>query len=323
MKTIVQISLDLIDIPEALETARMARRAGVDWLEAGTPLISAEGMHGVRALRREFRDVPIVADLKTMDGGWLEAKLMAEAGATHVVVMERAHPETVKCVVQAGHDFGVKVMGETCPQYLFFTIDDLRRPDGAKWICSPPMRSKEDNDRLWEGLSQGILQTVGTDHCPFFFDGTRPIVYEGREIAIPGKELGKDDFTKIPNGLPGVEDRLPVMWTCGVRTGKITANQFVAYNSTNPARIFGLYPRKGALLVGSDADIVIWDPEKKVTYGVAQTHHRTDYNLYEGWELTGMPEKVLLRGKLIVDAEQWLGKAGDGQFLKRDEGEVL
>jgi dihydropyrimidinase len=218
---------------------------------------------------------------------------------------------------------GVKVMGETCPQYLFFTIDDLRRPDGAKWICSPPMRTSQDNARLWEGLSQGILQTIGTDHCPFFYDGTRPIVYEGREIAIPGKELGKDDFTKIPNGLPGVEDRLPVMWTCGVRSGKITLNQFVAYNSTNPAKIFGLYPRKGALLAGSDADIVIWGPEKKVTYGVAVAHQRTDYNLYEGWELTGMPEKVFLRGKLIVDGDRWLGKAGDGQFLKRDEGEVL
>ena len=215
---------------------------------------------------------------------------------------------------------GVKVMGETCPQYLFFTIDDLRRPDGAKWICSPPMRTAQDNARLWEGLSEGILQTVGTDHCPFFYDGTQPIVYEGRPIAIPGKELGMDDFTKIPNGLPGVEDRLPVMWTCGVRTGKITANQFVAYNSTNPARIFGLYPRKGALLPGSDADIVIWDPEKKVKYGVAHAHQRTDYNLYEGWELTGMPEKVFLRGQLIVDGEQWLGTAGMGKFLKRDEG---
>ena len=218
---------------------------------------------------------------------------------------------------------GVKVMGETCPQYLFFTIDDLRRPDGAKWICSPPMRSAQDNARLWEGLSEGILQTIGTDHCPFFFDGTRPILYEGREIAIPGKELGKDDFTKIPNGLPGIEDRLPVMWTCGVRTGKITPNQFVAYNSTNPAKIFGLYPRKGALQVGSDADILVWDPEKKVTYGVAQAHQRTDYNLYEGWELTGMPDKVYLRGKLIVNGDQWLGKTGEGQFLKRDEGEVL
>jgi len=218
---------------------------------------------------------------------------------------------------------GVKVMGETCPQYLFFTEDDLHGPDGAKWICSPPMRTKADNTRLWEGLSQGILQTVGTDHCPFFFDGTRPILYEGREIAIPGKELGKGDFTKIPNGLPGIEDRLPVLWTTGVRSGKITANQFVAYNSTNPAKIFGLYPQKGALLTGSDADIVIWDPEKKVTYGVAHAHQRTDYNLYEGWELTGMPEKVFLRGKMIVDGEMWLGKSGDGRFLKRSEGEVL
>ena len=218
---------------------------------------------------------------------------------------------------------GIKVMGETCPQYLFFTIDDLRRPDGAKWICSPPMRSAEDNARIWEGLSEGILQTIGTDHCPFFYDGTRPILYEGREIAIPGKELGKDDFTKIPNGLPGIEDRMPVLWTTGVRSGKITPNQFVAYNSTNPAKIFGLYPKKGALLAGSDADVVIWDPEKKVTYGVAHAHQRTDYNLYEGWELTGMPEKVFLRGELIVDGEQWLGKAGNGQFLKREEGAFI
>jgi dihydropyrimidinase len=226
-------------------------------------------------------------------------------------------------MLKYARDRGVKVMGETCPQYLFFTIDDLRRPDGAKWICSPPMRTAQDNARLWEGLSDGILQTIGTDHCPFFYDGTRPIVHEGREIAIPGKELGKDDFTKIPNGLPGVGDRLPVMWTCGVRAGKITENQFVAYNSTNPAKIFGLYPRKGALQVGSDADILIWDPEKKVSYGALVAHHRTDYNLYEGWELTGYPEKVFLRGKLIVDGEQWLGKAGDGQFLKRTAGEVL
>ena len=218
---------------------------------------------------------------------------------------------------------GVKVMGETCPQYLFFTIDDLRRPDGAKWICSPPMRTAQDSARLWEGLSEGVLQTIGTDHCPFYFDGTRPITYEGSEIVIPGKELGKDDFTKIPNGLPGVQDRMPIMWTYGVRTGRITQNQFVAYTSTNPAKIFGLHPRKGAVMEGSDADIVIWDPEKKVKYGIAQSHHRTDYNLYEGWELIGYPEKVFLRGKLIVDGEQWLGRAGNGQFLKRDEGEVL
>jgi dihydropyrimidinase len=148
-------------------------------------------------------------------------------------------------------------------------------------------------------------------------------MYEGQPVKIPGKELGREDFTKIPNGLPGVQDRLPIMWTCGVRAGKITPNQFVALNSTNPARIFGLYPRKGALLPGSDADIAIWDPEKRVQYGVALSHQRTDYNLYEGWELTGYPEKVFLRGKLIVDGDQWLGQRGEGQFLKCGPVEVL
>jgi dihydropyrimidinase len=249
------------------------------------------------------------------------AGMASDAGATAYIVHMNVAGEVD--MLKYARDRGVKVMGETCPQYLFFTIDDLRRADGAKWICSPPMRMKRDNARLWEGLSEGILQTIGTDHCPFFYDGTKPIIYQGREIAIPGKELGKDDFTKIPNGLPGVEDRLPIMWTYGVRAGKITANQFVAYNSTNPAKIFGLHPRKGALLPGSDADIVIWDTEKKVTYGVAHSHQRTDYNLYEGWELTGMPEKVFLRGKVIVDGNEWMGKAGGGQFLKREEGIVI
>ena len=249
------------------------------------------------------------------------AAMAAQADSSVYIVHMNAGGEVD--MLKYARERRAKVMGETCPQYLFFTIDHLRRPDGAKWICSPPMRTAEDNARLWKGLSEGILQTIGTDHCPFYFDGTKTIVYEGSEIAIPGKELGKDDFTKIPNGLPGVQDRMPILWTYGVRTGRITPNQFVAYNSTNPAMIFGLYPRKGALMEGSDADIVIWDPERKVKYGIAQSHHRTDYNLYEGWELTGYVEKVFLRGKLIVDGDQWLGKAGDGQFLKRGEGEVL
>jgi len=249
------------------------------------------------------------------------AGMASDAGASVYIVHMNVAGEVD--MLKYARERDVKVMGETCPQYLFFTIDDLRRPDGSKWICSPPMRTAQDNARIWEGLSEGILQTIGTDHCPFFYDGTRPIVYEGSEIAIPGKELGESDFTKIPNGLPGIGDRLPVMWTCGVRAGKITANQFVAYSSTNPAKIFGLYPRKGALLPGSDADIVIWDPEKKVKYGVMHAHHRTDYNLYEGWELVGYPEKVFLRGKLIVDGNEWKGAAGQGQFLKREEGLVI
>lgn len=249
------------------------------------------------------------------------AGMAAEADAAVYIVHMNMGGEVD--MLKYARERGVKAMGETCPQYLFFTIAHLRRPDGAKWICSPPMRTEKDNARLWKGLHDGLLQTVGTDHCPFFFDGTQPIVYEGKEIAFAGKELGRDDFTKIPNGLPGIQDRLPILWTQGVGSGKISANRFVELTSTNPARIFGLYPRKGALLVGSDADIVIWDPEKIVKYGVAKSHQRTDYNLYEGWELKGYPEKVFLRGKLIVDGDEWKGKRGDGIFLKRNEGEIL
>ncbi len=249
------------------------------------------------------------------------ASMAQETGAPVYIVHMNAGGEAD--MLRYAREHGVPVMGETCPQYLFFSLEHLMRPDGAKWICSPPMRSAADNTRLWQGLAEGSIQTLGTDHCPFFFDGSRPIVYEGQEIAIPGKELGRDDFTKIPNGLPGVQDRLPVLWTSGVGSGRLSPNQFVALTSANPAKIFGLYPRKGALLPGADADIVVWDPQKKVRYGVAHSHQRTDYNLYEGWELTGYPEKVFLRGKMIVDGENWLGKAGEGQFLKRGTGEVL
>jgi dihydropyrimidinase len=245
------------------------------------------------------------------------ASLAAQAGAPLYIVHMNTAGEVD--MLQYAREKGLPVMGETCPPYLFFTVDHLRRPDGSKWVCSPPMRSVEDNQRLWEGLKRETIQVVGTDHCPFFFDGTKPITYEGKLVAIPGKELGRDDFTKIPNGLPGVGDRLPVLWTYGVCANRITPNQFVALTSTNPAKIFGLYPRKGALLPGSDADIVIWDPDRKLTYGIAHAQHRTDYNLFEGWELTGYPEKVYLRGKLIVDQGTWLGRAGMGNYLHRYE----
>lgn len=219
-----------------------------------------------------------------------------------------------------GREQGLPIMGETCPPYLFFTLEDLKRSDGAKWVCSPPMRSAEDNAALWRGLGDGSVQVVATDHCPFFFDGTRPIEYEGQPVAIPGKELGARDFTKIPNGVPGVGDRMPILWTYGVGKGRITPQQFVGLISTNPARIFGLYPRKGALLPGSDADVVVWDPDRRFTYGVSVAQHRTDYNLYEGWELKGFPETVLLRGRRIVDHGRWLGRPGMGRYLKRQPG---
>ncbi len=244
--------------------------------------------------------------------------LAAQAGAPLYLV----HMNTAGEVDQLRYarEHGAAVMGETCPQYLFFTEDDLSRPDGAKWVCSPPVRRPADQQRLWQGLAQGTLQVLATDHCPFFYDGTQPILYEDRPVAIPGKELGRGDFTKIPNGLPVVGDRLPILWTYGVQAGRLTPNQFVALTSTNPARIFGLYPRKGALLPGSDADIVMWDPQKKVDYGVEIAQHRTDYNLFEGWKLTGFPEKVFLRGSLIVESGRWAGKAGQGKYLHRLPG---
>lgn len=242
--------------------------------------------------------------------------LAAQAGSALYVV----HMNTAGGADQLRYakEKGLPIFGETCPPYLFFTEDDYLRPDGAKWICSPPMRSQEDNIGLWKSLEDGTMDTVGTDHCPFYFDGTTPIEYEGELIAIPGKELGKDDFRLIPNGLPGVGDRMPVMWTTAVNTGRISPERFVALMSTNPAKLFGMYPQKGTIAVNSDADIVVWDPEKEVEYGVKLAQHRTDYNLFEGWQLKGMPCKVFSRGELIVDADLWHGKPGRGKFLHRN-----
>lgn len=250
------------------------------------------------------------------------AALAAQAGDAPLYLV---HMNTAGEVDQLTYarEHGLNMMGETCPQYLFFVEDDLRREDGEKWICSPPMRTKTDNFRLWEGLETNTIQVVSTDHCPFFYNGATPIDYEGELIAIPGKELGRDDFTKIPNGLPGVGDRMPIMWTQGVGNKHITPNQFVAQHCTNPAKIFGLYPQKGTLIPGADADIVIWDPDQALRYGANVAKHRTDYNLYEGWELTGFPTMVFLRGQKIVDGDHWLGKPGMGRYLHRHEGEIL
>ncbi|MFU8826517.1 MAG: dihydropyrimidinase [Brevefilum sp.] len=258
----------------------------------------------------------------TVEASLRAAALAAQAGDAplYLVHMNTAGEVDQLAYAQA---HGLKMMGETCPQYLFFTEDDLRREDGAKWICSPPMRKPADNARLWEGIEDRTIQVMATDHCPFFYDGTTPIMYEGEPVAIPGKELGRDDFTKIPNGLPGLGDRMPIIWTEGVGTGRMTPNQFVAMHCTNPAKIFGLYPKKGALVPGGDADIALWDPNKMVSYGAGVAQHRTDYNLYEGWQLKGFPVMVFLRGEKIVDGENWFGKPGGGRFLSRNEGELL
>lgn len=247
--------------------------------------------------------------------------LAEQAGATLYVV----HLNTAGGLEQIryGRERGVRVMTEVCPHHLFFTEEELERADGSKWICSPPIRHPDDLGALWGGLEDGAIQVSATDHCPFYFNGAAPIDYEGEEIAIPGKELGEEDFTKIPNGVPGVGDRMPLLWSYGVGQGRLSPERFVALTSTHPAKIFGLYPRKGSLKPGSDADLVLWDPDRRLTYGVAHARHRTDYNLYEGWELEGYPEKVYLRGKLLVDGEEWYGRRGGGQYLHRTAGTTL
>jgi len=241
------------------------------------------------------------------------AALAATADAPLYIVHMNAGGEVDQ--LEYARSLGIAVMGETCPQYLFFTEKELERPDGAKWICSPPVRTESDQQRLWEGLEDGVIQTIATDHCPCFFDGTKPILYEGKPVQIPGKELGKDDFTKIPNGLPGIGDRMPVMWDAMVSSGRFTVNQFVELTCANPAKIFGMYPRKGCLLPGADADVVLWDPEKRVKYGTAFSQQRTDYNLYEGWELKGFPVRVISRGKTLVENGTWYGNPGEGKFV--------
>jgi dihydropyrimidinase len=216
-----------------------------------------------------------------------------------------------------GRERGLRVMGETCTQYLFFTEKQLERPDGAKWVCAPPLRREADIAGLWQALANRTLQAVSTDHCPFMYEGDKALTYEGQPYRMPGKELGQGNFSKVPNGVPGIEDRLVMLWSYGVGQGRISANRFVELTATNPAKIFGMYPRKGTLAVGSDADIVIWDPRAKRVISAAKAHQRVDYNLYEGWEVTGLPEKVYGRGRLLVDGEQWYGRPGQGAFIRR------
>jgi dihydropyrimidinase len=200
---------------------------------------------------------------------------------------------------------GSKVHAETCVQYLFFTKNDLEREgfEGAKWVCSPPFRERSDQEALWGALASGELDVVSTDHCPFWFESQ--------------KILGRDDFSKIPNGCPGIEDRLQVLHEAGVRRGRFDLSRFVALTATEPARIFGLQGRKGAIAPGLDADIVIWDMERSRQMGARTSHSRVDYNLYEGMTVQGVPEKVFVRGTLIVDGNRFLGERGTGRYLRR------
>jgi dihydropyrimidinase len=202
-------------------------------------------------------------------------------------------------------DAGQPVLVETCPQYLMLDVDRYDEPDfgGAKYVISPPLREAVNLEALWTGIVQGDVDSIGTDHCPFRLVGQ--------------KDLGRDDFTKIPNGMPGIETRVPLIYHEGVNQGRISLNRFVELVATNPARIFGLYPQKGTIAVGSDADLVVWDPDKEIPLTVENLHMNVDYSPYEQITVRGYPELVLSRGQIIVQDNRFLGQRGAGRFLKR------
>ena len=232
---------------------------------------------------------------------------IAEVANVPVYIVHLSSSDALEQVMLA-RNRGVHAFAETCPQYLFLDHSYYEQEgfEGAKYVMTPALREKWNQDELWKGLKFGDLQSISTDHCPFCFKDQ--------------KTLGIDDFSKIPNGGPGVENRMSLVFNGGVNSGRISLNKFVELTSTAAAKTFGLFPKKGTIAVGSDADIVIFDPNRKETISVDNscTHHmRVDYNAYEGFEVTGFTETVLSRGKIIIKDCEYMGKKGDGQFLKR------
>jgi dihydropyrimidinase len=228
---------------------------------------------------------------------------LAKVANCPVYIVHLSASQALAAVAEA-RDAGQNVFAETCPQYLYLSLDDLARPDfeGAKFVCSPPLRPKEHQDSLWRGLRTNDLSVVSTDHCPFCFKD--------------GKELGRGDFSKIPNGIPGVEHRMDLLHQ-GVVAGEITLSRWVETCSTTPARMFGLYPRKGVIAPGADADIVLYDPAGTTVLGAATHHMNLDYSAYEGLPVAGAVRTVLSRGRRVIDAGRFLGRAGHGQYLPR------
>jgi len=232
---------------------------------------------------------------------------IAEVAGVPVYIVHLSSSDALEQVTLA-RNRGVQAFAETCPQYLFLDYTYYEKPgfEGAKYVMTPALREKWNQEKLWRGLKFGDLQTIATDHCPFCFKEQ--------------KELGVGNFSKIPNGAPGVENRMSLIYNGGVVQGRISVNKFVELTSTAAAKLFGLFPRKGTIAVGSDADIVIFNPDRKETISIGNpcTHHmRVDYNTYEGMTVQGIAETVISRGKIVINKTNYVGKKGDGKFMKR------
>jgi dihydropyrimidinase len=229
---------------------------------------------------------------------------MAEIAGVPVYIVHLSSEDALNQVREA-RDRGLPAFAETCPQYLLLSLEDFADAgwEGAKYVFTPPLRERKNQPKLWEGLRKDNLQVVSTDHCPFCFEDQ--------------KALGKDDFTKIPNGGPGIENRLQLLHHHGVGLGNLTLNRFVELVSTAPARIFGMYPKKGVLAAGSDADIVLWDETADHTISAATHHMRVDYSMFEGFKVRGNARDVYSRGELIVSKGEFIGNPGRGNYLRR------
>ena len=255
---------------------------------------------GKRAPKYHALTRPVTAEAEATS----RAIALAEMAGAPVYIVHLSCNEALEKVREA-RDRGLPAYAETCPQYLYLSLDNFDVPgfEGAKYVFTPPLREKWHQEKLWQGLAQDTLQVVSTDHCPFCFKEQ--------------KELGRDDFTKIPNGGPGIEHRLSLIYTGGVHGKRFSANRFVELVSTAPAKLFGLYPQKGTIAVGSDADLVIFDPNREESIS-AKTHHmRVDYSMFEGIHTTGAPKAVFSRGKAVIDAGKFVGRPGAGQFIRR------
>jgi dihydropyrimidinase len=228
---------------------------------------------------------------------------LAEIADVPIYIVHLSAAEALE-MVTAARDRGLPAYAETCPQYLFLSYDNYEEPDfnGSKYVMSPPLRDRAKQAQLWRGLAFNDLQCISTDHCPF---------------CLKEKRLGEHDFSKIPNGAPGIETRMSLVYDGGVRPGRISLNRFVELTSTSPAKIFGLFPRKGTIAPGSDADIVVFDPNRTVTLSARTLHMNVDYNPYEGRQVTGAADTVLSRGRVIIDKGKFVGRVGAGSFIKR------
>lgn len=232
---------------------------------------------------------------------------LSEVAEANLLIVHVSGREAIEEIRRA-RSRGVKIFAETCPQYLFLSTKDLALPDflGAKCMCSPPPRDPANQAHVWQGIEDGLFDIFSSDHAPYRFDEGGKLMY-GPKIS----------FSKVANGIPGLETRSALLFSEGVMTGRLDLNRFVALNSTNAAKLYGLHPQKGTVAVGADADIAIWDPERKVTITNDMLHHNVDYTPYEGRTLTGWPVTVLSRGQVVCHEGELLGKPGQGQFLKR------